>query len=555
MKVPRFSDLSPEDRDRLDAYLDGTITPEAFEVLQSRLLEDADLRAVLRRYLALDESLRSGAEAGLDASLEASAAPFPFPQPAARFPRSQVLALAAALVFFLGIGALILSQRNPSSSGKVAQVDETELPVATGFAVIGRLFDARWPEAEARRSEGDMLGAEVFRLASGTAEIQFLSGAAMTLEGPAEIELTSAWEATCRDGAVRMRVPPAARGFKLHAPSAEIVDLGTEFGLVVRDGKEHVEVFDGEIALTPDGSDETLLKKGDALALKSGTAPEVTPPGAMTFPDATGFGSRAAERQREDFARWQSHRETLAADPRLIAYYTFDRADDSVMIPNLALPRQADRDGAVVLAESVDGRWPGMKQALEFRRPGARVRVNLPGEFSSFTFAAWVRIDSLDRRYNALFMVDGYETGEPHWQIRDDGSLMLSVMVDDTKPNPGAPNDAGFHRVYYSPPIWDMTMGGQWLHLASVFDPEGRTVRHYANGKPVSSQVIEDRFFIDSLRIGNAEIGNWGQPFREESWFAIRNLNGRMDEIAIFDAALADEEIADLFEKSRQGSR
>ena len=207
------------------------------------------------------------------------------------------------------------------------------------------------------------------------------------------------------------------------------------------------------------------------------------------------------------------------------------------------------------MAEPVDGRWPGFKSALEFHRPGSRVRVNIPGEFSAFTFACWVRIDSLDRQYNALFMGDGYETGEPHWQIRNDGSMMLSVMVDDTKPNPGAPNDAGFHRVYYSPPMWDLSMSGQWLHLASVFDPTGRTVSHYVNGREISSQEIEDRFLIQTLRIGNAEIGNWGLPFRQDPWFAIRNLNGRMDELAIFRAALSPEEIADLFETSRAGRK
>ena len=86
------------------------------------------------------------------------------------------------------------------------------------------------------------------------------------------------------------------------------------------------------------------------------------------------------------------------------------------------MPRNPELDGAVVLAEPVDGRWPGLKSALEFRRPGSRVRVNIPGEFPAFTFMCWVRIDSLDRWYNALFMADSYETGEPHWQIRNDGT-------------------------------------------------------------------------------------------------------------------------------------
>ena len=179
----------------------------------------------------------------------------------------------------------------------------------------------------------------------------------------------------------------------------------------------------------------------------------------------------------------------------------------------------------------------------------ARVRVNILGEFSDFTFATWVRVDSLDRTYNALFMCDSYETGEPHWQVREDGALMLSVMVDNSKPNPGAPNDAGLHRVYFSPPIWEMSMSGQWMHVASVYDPVARAVSHYVNGKQISTQEIVDKFFINTLRIGNAEIGNWGDPNRKDPSYAIRNLDGRIDELAVFNAALDEEEIKSLYEK------
>ena len=166
-----------------------------------------------------------------------------------------------------------------------------------------------------------------------------------------------------------------------------------------------------------------------------------------------------------------------------------------------------------------------------------------------------MRIDSLDRRYNALFMGDGCETGEPHWQIRDDGKLMLSVMVDDQRPNPNMPSDAGFHRVYFSSPIWDKSMSGQWMHLASIFDPATRQVSHFVNGKRISRQQISADYLIETLRIGNGEIGNWGQPFRETPWFAIRNLNGRIDELVILKAALTDPEIIKLYEQSRAKHR
>lgn len=551
----KFSDLKTEEQNWLDTYLDGTISPDDFEALQNRMAESPELRAVMRRYLSVDSSLASEcgvngneADAWLDQENPPSARASESRNKILIFPRFVPVAAAAALAFFLGLG--IMHWRNGTDPDAINGEAS-----AQGFAVVGKLFDPTWESADSRKREGDLLGSEVFQLASGTAEIQFFSGAVMTIEGPAEISLKSAWEASCREGAVRMKVPPAARGFKLHAPSSEIIDLGTEFGLQVRDGVGHVEVFDGEIAVRHNQEEEQLMKKGASFSLDPDGPAIATNSGELSFPDVRNFGTRALDEVRSDFDRWKSHRDSLAQDGRLIAYYTFDRDQSEGLIPNLTMPRNPEFDGAVILAEPVDGRWPGMKSALEFRRPGSRVRVNIPGEYSAFTFSSWVRIDSLDRVYNALFMGDGYETGEPHWQIREDGALMLSVMVDDSKPNPGAPHDAGLHRVYYSPPVWEMAMAGQWLHLASVFDPGARAVSHYVNGKQVSTQKITDKFLVEKLRIGNAEIGNWGLPFREDPWFAIRHLNGRMDEFAIFREALSEDEIASLYEQSRAGRR
>lgn len=556
-----FHDLSAEEQDWLDAYLNGTIEPAAFDALQDRLLVSEDLRAVMRRYLSLDHHLQMECAAdGLALNPwqsvdEGARVEAPKPQ-RWRFKSSMQMAAAAALAFLLGL-AFMHWQEVPVNDHAALATTNGEEPSAEGFAVVRRLFDAAWPAEAKLHREGDTLGSETFSLASGTAEIQFYSGATMTVQGPAEIALKSAWEAACSEGIVRMQVPPAARGFKLHAPTTEIVDLGTEFGLEVRDGKAHVEVFKGEIALHHQQEDERLVKEGGAWGLPSAGAAEPVEAGRVVFPDLGRLGSQALAQNKADFERWQSHRDALARDPRLISYYTFDRKASGALIPNLTLPRNPERDGAVVLAEPVDGRWPGLKSALEFRRPGSRVRVNVPGEFPAFTFMCWVRIDSLDRWYNALFMADSYETGEPHWQIRNDGKMILSVMVDDARPDPKSPDGATmrFQHLYYSPPIWDQSMSGQWMHLASVFDPANREVSHYVNGERIAREKITKAYFIDRLRIGNAEIGNWGQPFREDPSFAIRNLNGRMDELAIFKDALSDEEIHRLYQESRSSAR
>ncbi len=564
MNEARFEDLPEEEQEWIDAFLNGGIDDDSFAKLQDRMLERPELRTVMRRCLALHQELQERGEGASGEAVDLWAAMDARPKPsnvvqipeAAGFRRWAPIAIAAGVAFVFGLLFMKMSgaekgggERRAAQTPTPSAPEEAE-PSAEGFAVVRNLFDARWPDGQRSLKEGESLGFESLRLDAGVVEIQFYSGATMVVEGPAEIALKSAWEAACREGAVRMRVPPAARGFRLNAPETEIVDLGTEFGLEVRNGRSHVVVIDGEISFKHRSGSERIVRKGAAWNLPDGGDEELDVSGRVAFPDAGNFNLLAQTRRRTDFERWIAHRKSLARDARVIAYYTFDRPDPAALIASVAEPRNPELDGAVVLAETTDGRWPGMKQALEFRRPGSRVRVRIPGEFSAFTFAAWVRVDSLDRRYNALFMGDGYENGEPHWQIRDDGKLMLSVMVDDARSLPGHPQSR-FHHVYFSPPIWDLSKSGQWLHLASIFDPKNKRVTHHVNGEKISEEAILPEFQVGALRIGAGEIGNWGEPFRATPWFAIRNLNGRIDELVILDAALSDEEVLKLYSQSR----
>jgi len=82
-------------------------------------------------------------------------------------------------------------------------------------------------------------------------------------------------------------------------------------------------------------------------------------------------------------------------------------------------------------------------------------------------------------------------------------------------------------------------------------DPVERQVVQYVNGEKFSRQEILDKFRISTLRIGPAEIGNWGQSFRMSPWFAVRNLNEAIGELAVFNAALNSDELQNLYEQGR----
>ena len=82
-----------------------------------------------------------------------------------------------------------------------------------------------------------------------------------------------------------------------------------------------------------------------------------------------------------------------------------------------------------------------------------------------------------------------------------------------------------------------------------VFDEEAQEIRHFRNGELILTDPVPKSHEIHTTRFGSGEIGNWGLPNKPENpWFAIRNLNGRIDEFAIFADALSESEISAMHE-------
>lgn len=472
-------------------------------------------------------------------------------------------AAAAVLVIILG-GRLVYIEllANPKEANSIAEgatnVDSEEPDVeaaskeatSQGVAVITRLVDIEWDEQQTPFEVGDALLPGPLRIESGFVQVEFFSGATVVIEGPAELDLHSPTLASVRNGRLRAHVPPAARGFSLEVDDMTVVDLGTEFGLDVSDSGADLQVFDGEVALQRAEQEEEILTTGEAIIknadgeyVKSETTPD-------RFLDINALESRDIGQGTQRFERWNGWSQQQRQDPRLIAYYAFDdNGGWKRELQSSLEPANSDLDGAIVGARRVNGRWP-TKGALEFKRPGDRVRVQIPGEFSSLTFACWVKIDSLDRWYNSLFLTDNYNQGEPHWQILDTGQLFFSVR---TRPDSEDPSQwtRPPHRTVLSPPFWQPSMSGKWLHLATTYDVESSRTSHYLNGELLHSEVIPDDQLVRTTRIGAASIGNWSLPTRPDAEFAIRNLNGSFDEFAIFSAALDADEIKEIYENGK----
>jgi hypothetical protein len=228
---------------------------------------------------------------------------------------------------------------------------------------------------------------------------------------------------------------------------------------------------------------------------------------------------------------WLQWKRSFTKDPRIYGWFDFDQESISLRRMQGLVPTDAPMTGALVGCRVAAGRWPG-NTSLEFKHPGDRVRLSLPEELESVTLMAWLRIDGLDRRFNGLLMSD---TGRPHWQINGRGEIVFGVRDSQTLHN------------YKSDAVVDEFMFGRWIHLTTVYDSPGKVVKHYLNGTLLNSEDIAQPV---ALLFGDTEIGNWRNRLGKTRT-PIRTLNGRIDELIIFRAALPDDEIETIHEFGR----
>ncbi len=80
-------------------------------------------------------------------------------------------------------------------------------------------------------------------------------------------------------------VPSGAEGFQVSTPTANVVDLGTAFGIEIdAKGIPVVSVFDGKVEVTPAGKqDKRLVQEGEAVRVNQRHEIEASPFDAVTF--------------------------------------------------------------------------------------------------------------------------------------------------------------------------------------------------------------------------------------------------------------------------------
>ena len=223
----------------LERYLDGTIDEQDLPRLEELLRASPEARARLRTLATVDAKLHEMAAAVPDLPLWSSNDAQSQAAGADRRNRSVKLPVLAAAVA-IAIAVLITiawtwlgggdRQRRLADTEEQAEPgvtpDGQETAADNAVAVLTRVVDAKWEQSGPALDEGSPLEPGPLKLTSGLVQIEFYSGAALILEGPADFELATELRGILREGKLWASVPSPARGFTVDIPGGQVEDHG-----------------------------------------------------------------------------------------------------------------------------------------------------------------------------------------------------------------------------------------------------------------------------------------------------------------------------------------
>ncbi len=242
----------------ISGMLDGKLDEEGRRSLNALLLKSTEARRFYREQMKLHARLH------LEYERAGGAMPLPGARPRGRvavFTRGLLWAAAACIALIA-----VFAWKN----------DERELET---FATLNSARAARWVGSNLPTTEKSRLSAGTLQLDAGIAVIRFDSGAEVSLEAPAELDLIDAMNCRIRRGTAVANVPPSAIGFRIETPSVRVVDHGTRFSVSVdpQTGGTLTQVFDGWVEVqNPATGDVVALSSGQRNSIMGGETGPVT---------------------------------------------------------------------------------------------------------------------------------------------------------------------------------------------------------------------------------------------------------------------------------------
>lgn len=487
----------------IQASFDGEPVDEA--ALRKALLDDPAALDAWCDYALLDAELRRHSRGRLKV---------PGTVPAREEVKRRVRKHRQVIVSWMSAAALVVLTASILGMIWISRIETgARLAVSPGSILLG--IDANDPTT----LEKD----RTITLNQGVAELELPSGVKAIIEGPATFRLTGKNRLDLTGGHSWFRVPKGAEGFTVTAPRFEVVDLGTEFGIDLReDLPASVHVLAGKV--------EARATTGhlEHLPLSATQAARLGPTGRWT----------PLPRASRDF------RSTLP--PAIPVFHlSFDWTNDGMLevqgdALGIAEARPILRGAASV--QTVPG---VIGQAIQFDGSGTWIESDWPGISGTAprTVSLWARLPAGQR----------VETAPPFalWGNPVTGWNRKFKFAPVTKADGRTVLRASFgdYLADGSREIAD----GQWHHLALVYrgnDDAGKPVLEFyidgipdpttTKGEPSGILTDTERGTARGLSIGRYELPAGGRK---------AFLTGAIDELRVHAGALDAAEIRAMAEK------
>ncbi|HEX2475275.1 MAG TPA: LamG domain-containing protein [Lacipirellulaceae bacterium] len=549
----------------IDDYLDGDLDAARNEQLRIWLEADPANVKLFVRKIFLHQQLRQALLAqNVANSLELSSAPVSGAGVLRRlgkivyaqsrlwsYPSVAVLLLIGAIVGSLITWPLASHYFNltPAFSGEQSS---TNLAIRGGRANLATLVsvtNCRWDQARstAELTRGSMLrSGESLHLLEGVAEISSAlpNGglATIQLEGPLAMTLTSQGMPSIFYGHLTALVDCEFDQFALDTPLGRISVTGdASIGVMAAANKVELHVFSGTASLEPwtmglaGATKQLIAAGGDSLVASVGMDGNVVVNRGKS--KESWFITPAALAASRLHISDEYVATILNAKP--VAYWRFEGDVDGLM-----RNEAQDRYHCRMVGDAV--RWHGSDGncTAEFgftAGPGYLISDDaLHGVVNkSYSIEAWVKPTYF--HHGALFSLIDWETTEsPHGSHRLHLELCgpVSGFYDAFRVTESNPGRIRFiHRTSdcFSSSSYEVR---KWQHIAATKDPT--TLRLFCNGKLVGS-VEDDRQILDDVRVLMGQLYPRSHLVNDE--VTSRLFVGELDEVALYDRVLAEDEI------------
>lgn len=561
-RVPYFPEApSPEVAELVERLCHGDLTSADGGRLEQLVTSDRSIRQFYVRYLQMHATLpwlvvgglvavSTNPESGLalPTTFNPTCPVLSSPRFAAIAPPNPVVGLVGALSRKLPggtftVGTLIVLVVVAAFWGLATQVFQMHprggANLDSAFATITDSVGVDWADGSTNSiSSTTVRYGDVLNLDSGLVQLQLQQGATLVVEGPAEWSIDGDNRATLTLGKLVARVPKQAIGFTLSTSSGEIVDLGTEFGVVVAMNQEsEVQVFNGRVSVQPKSAENTTLAPRILSAGESTTITNGDHPGEFVLcepPDRPAKLSRKLPRKNAiPQTRYPQS---------LIAYWNFDEQNREGIAWDLC----GNNHGMLVGVERV----PGLvgTGAAGFNNTNGQA-VRMPAGSLGHAFAEGMTIEVLFTSswsgkaldYDELFRKQGLVTFSfqndhndqidgPVLALEFAGCVSLDMPLDGREGRPS---------------LAEIT-DGKPHHAVATGDGTTGKFAIFIDGVERFSQIVSPKLSFNGGDEATPLIGNYSGNLEEP-------FSGIIDEVALYAAALPAERIAEHWHKVRSG--